>query len=94
MPLIRELASTGMREVPRGVATAVGVVLTLCGALLALASVRFPRRIAADILHNPMHWDPRLDRLLTGLLVLAGAVQEPCKSRAGAVLAVYLLLTG
>ena len=79
--LIRELAGVG-GAAPRGVSTAVGVALVVCGAvLLALAYVRY-RRVADDILHDRIRWDPRLGVLLTGLLVLVGVV-----------LAAYLLLT-
>jgi putative membrane protein len=79
---IRELAGGGP-QAPRGISTAFGVALTLCGALLlVLAALRY-RRIADDILHGRVHWDPRLDLLLTALLVLTGLL-----------LAVYLLLTG
>jgi hypothetical protein len=68
---------------PRGLFTAFGVALTLCGTiLLALAYWRY-RRIAADILHRCVRWDPQLGILLSGLIVLAGLL-----------LAAYLLLTG
>jgi putative membrane protein len=80
---IRQLAGVGGAQAPRGVSTAFGVALTLCGALLlVLATLRF-RGIAEDILHDRVRWDPRLGIVLTGLLVLAGIL-----------LAVYLLLTG
>lgn len=80
--VIRQLAGVG-GAAPRGVSTAFGVALVLCGALLlVLATMRY-RRVAEDILHNRVRWDPRLGVLLTGLLVLAGLL-----------LAVYLLLTG
>ena len=79
---IRQLAGIGAAQGPRGVSTAFGVALTLCGALLLLlASLRY-RRIAEDILHGRVRWDPRLGVALTSLLVLAGLL-----------LAVYLLLT-
>lgn len=85
--LIRELtgsvSSAGTSQLPRGISTAIGVALVLCGALLlALAHWRY-RVIAHDILHNRVRWDPRLGVALTGLLVLAGLL-----------LAAYLLLTG
>ena len=80
--VIRELAGVG-GATPRGVSTAFGVVLTLCGALLlVLAALRYVR-VSQDILHDRVRWDPRLGFVLTGLLVLAGIL-----------LAVYLLLTG
>jgi putative membrane protein len=80
---IRQLVGVGGAQAPRGVSTAFGVALTLCGALLlVLATMRY-RRVAEDILHNRVRWDPRLGVLLTGLLVLTGIL-----------LAVYLLLTG
>jgi uncharacterized membrane protein YidH (DUF202 family) len=67
---------------PRGVSTAFGVVLILCGMLLlAVAHMRY-LRLADDILHNRVRWDLRLGVVLTSLLVLAGLL-----------LAVYLLLT-
>jgi putative membrane protein len=79
---IRQLAGIGAAPAPRGISTAFGVALTLCGALLLLlASLRY-RRIAEDILHGHVRWDPRLGVVLTGLLVLAGLL-----------LSVYLLLT-
>lgn len=80
---IRELASGGGPQAPPGISTTFGVALTLCGALLlVLAALRY-RRVADDILHERIHWDPRLGILLTALLVLTGLL-----------LAVYLLLTG
>jgi putative membrane protein len=78
--VIRVLAGVGTAA--RGVSTAFGIVLVLCGMLLlALANVRY-LRLAEDILHNRVRWDPRLGVVLTSLLVLAGPL-----------LAVYLLLT-
>jgi putative membrane protein len=78
---IRQLAGLGGAQAPRGVSTAFGVVLVLFGMLLlVLATVRY-RRVADDILHDRVRWDPRLGMLLTGLLVLAGLL-----------LAIYLLL--
>jgi len=80
---IRQLTVGGGALAPRGVSTAFGVALVLSGALLlVLATIRY-RRVAQDILHNRVRWDPRLGVLLTGLLVLAGIL-----------LAAYLLLTG
>jgi putative membrane protein len=80
--LVRELAGVG-GAAPRGVSTAFGMTLVLCGVLvLALAMLR-SRRTADDILHGRVHWDSRLSFLLTGLLVLAGIL-----------LAAYLLFTG
>ena len=80
---IRELAGGGGPQAPHGISTAFGVALTLCGALLlVLAAVRY-RRVADDILHDRVHWEPQLGLLLTALLVLTGLL-----------LAVYLLLTG
>jgi putative membrane protein len=79
---IRQLTVGGGALAPRGVSTAFGVALVLSGALLlVLAMIRY-RRVAQDILHNRVRWDPRLGILLTGLLVLTGLL-----------LAVYLLLT-
>lgn len=79
---IRQLTVGGGALAPRGVSTAFGVALVLSGALLlVLATIRY-RRVAQDILHNRVRWDPRLGILLTGLLVLTGLL-----------LAVYLLLT-
>jgi inner membrane protein YidH len=81
--VLRQLAGVGGAQAPRGVSTVFGVALVLCGVLLlVLAYLRY-LRVADDILHNRVHWDPRLGVLLTGLLVLAGIL-----------LAVYLLLTG
>ncbi len=81
--LIRQLAGVGVAQAPRGVSTAFGVALTLCGTLLlVLANIRY-RQVAEDILHDRVRWDPRLGILLTGLLVLAGLL-----------LSAYLLLTG
>jgi putative membrane protein len=80
---IRELAVGGAALAPRGVSTAFGVGLTLSGTLLlVLATMRY-MRVAKDILHGRVCWDPRHGTLLTGLLVLTGIL-----------LAVYLLLTG
>ena len=79
--VIRVLAGVG-GAAPRGVSTAFGVVLVLCGVLLlAIANVRY-LRFTEDILHNRVRWDSRLGVVLTSLLVLAGLV-----------LAIYLLLT-
>jgi putative membrane protein len=79
--VIRVLAGVG-GAAPRSVSTAFGIVLVLCGMLLlTLANVRY-LRLAEDILHNRVRWDPRLGVVLTSLLVLAGLL-----------LAVYLLLT-
>ncbi len=79
--VIRVLA--GVRgAAPRGISTAFGVVLVLCGVLvLAIANVRY-LRFTEDILRNRVRWDSRLGVVLTSLLVLVGLV-----------LAVYLLLT-
>ena len=79
--VIRVLA--GVRgAAPRGISTAFGVVLVLCGVLLlAIANVRY-LRFTEDILHNRVRWDSRLGVVLASLLVLVGVV-----------LAVYLLLT-
>ena len=80
--VLRELAGAG-GAAPRGVSTAFGMALVLCGVLLlALATLRY-RQIADDVLQGSVRWDPRLGYLLTGLLVLAGLL-----------LVVYLLLTG
>jgi putative membrane protein len=80
---IRQLAGVGGAQAPRGVSTAFGVALALCGTLLlVLATMRY-RQIAEDILHDRVRWDPRLGILLTGLLMLAGIL-----------LSVYLLFTG
>lgn len=81
--VLRQLAGVGGAQAPRGVSTAFGVALTLCGTLLLVLAYWRYRRIADDILHNRVRWDPRLGILLTGLLVLAGIL-----------LAAYLLLTG
>ena len=81
--VIRELAGVGAQQLLRGVSTAFGVALVLCGALLLVFAYWRYRRLAEDILHNRVRWDPRLGILLTGLLVLAGIL-----------LAAYLLLTG
>jgi putative membrane protein len=79
--VIRVLAGVG-GTAARGVSTAFGVALVLCGVLLlALAHIR-SLRLTEDILHNRVRWDPRLGVVLTSLLVLAGLL-----------LAVYLLLT-
>jgi putative membrane protein len=79
--VIRVLAGVS-GAAPRGVSTAFGVVLILCGVLLlAIANVRY-LRFTEDILHNRVRWDSRLGVVLTSLLVLAGLL-----------LAVYLLLT-
>jgi len=81
--VLRELAGGGGRQLPRDASAVFGVALVLCGVLLlALAYWRY-LRVADDILHNRVRWDPRLGVLLTGLLVLAGIL-----------LAAYLLLTG
>jgi len=79
---IRQLAGVGGAQAPRGVSTAFGVALVLCGVLLLLLAYWRYLRVADDILHSRVRWDPRLGVLLTGLLVLAGLL-----------LAVYLLLT-
>lgn len=81
--VLRQLAGVGGAQAPRGISTAFGVALTLCGTLLLVLAYWRYRRIAEDILHNRVRWDPRLGILLTGLLVLAGIL-----------LAAYLLLTG
>jgi putative membrane protein len=81
--VLRQLAGVGGAQAPRGVSTAFGVALVLCGALLLVLAYGQYRRVAEDILHNRVRWDPRLGILLTGLLVLAGIL-----------LAAYLLLTG
>jgi putative membrane protein len=78
---IRVLAGVG-GAAPRGVSTAFGVVLVLCGMLLLVLSHLRYLRLAEDILHNRLRWDSRLDVVLTALLVLVGLL-----------LAVYLLLT-
>jgi putative membrane protein len=81
--VIRQLAGGGVTHLPRGLSTAFGVALVLCGALLlVLAQLRF-LRLARDILHDRVRWDPRLGLLLSGVLVLAGIL-----------LAAYLLFTG
>jgi putative membrane protein len=80
--VIRELAGVGAQQLLRGVSSAFGVALVLCGALLLVLAYWRYRRVAEDILHNRVRWDPRLGDLLTGLLVLAGIL-----------LAAYLLLT-
>jgi putative membrane protein len=80
--LIRELAGVG-GTTPRGISTAFGMVLVLCGVLLLVLATLRARRVADDILHDRVRWDPRLDFLLTGLLVLAGIL-----------LTAYLLVTG
>lgn len=80
--LLRELARPGARPAAPGVSAGFGVALVLAGALLlALAFWRY-LRVAADIQHNRVRWDPWLTSLLTGVLVLAGVV-----------LAIYLLFT-
>jgi putative membrane protein len=81
--VIREAAGVGAQQLLRGVSTAFGVALVLCGALLLVLAYWRYRRVAEDILHDRVRWDPRLGVLLTGILVLAGIL-----------LAAYLLLTG
>ena len=81
--VIREAAGVGAQQLLRGVSTAFGVALVLCGALLLVLAYWRYRRVADDILHDRVRWDPRLGVLLTGILVLAGIL-----------LAAYLLLTG
>lgn len=80
---IRVLVEVGRaQQAPQGASTAFGIALVLCGTLLlVLATLRY-RRVADDILHDRVRWDPGLGMLLTGVLVLAGIL-----------LAVYLLLT-
>lgn len=79
--VIRVFAGVG-GAAPRGVSTAFGVVLVLCGVLLlAIATVRY-QWLTKDILRGRVRWDSRLGVMLTSLLVLAGLL-----------LAVYLLLT-
>jgi putative membrane protein len=79
---LRELAGASGRQTARGFSTATGVALTLCGALLlVLATIQY-RRVADDILHNRVRWEPWLGLLLTGILTLAGIL-----------LAVYLIVT-
>jgi hypothetical protein len=65
--VLRELAGVG-GAAPRSVSTAFGVAFVLSGALLlVLATLRY-QRLANDILHGRVRWDPRLGVLLTGLL--------------------------
>jgi putative membrane protein len=81
--VLREMAGVGGAQPTRGVSTAFGVALVLCGALLLVLAYGRYRRLAEDILHHRLRWEPRLGLALTGLLVLAGVL-----------LAAYLLLSG
>lgn len=80
--LLRELGSGVAHRTPTGLSAGIGVALVLLGALMLAGAFLRHLRIASDIEHNRVRYDP----ILTGALVAALLI-------AGIILAVYLIIT-